>query len=294
MSPTDTNPVPLLYESHMHTPLCKHAEGLPGDYAAVAAEKGLRGIIVTCHSPMPGGYSANVRMAPEELPAYLEMIDAAAETWADTLEVLPGLESDYVPGMEKWLENLHRQADFHHVLGSVHPFVPEFRKRFFTGDRFAYQQLYFTHLAEAAETGLFDTLAHPDLIKNEFPDEWDLDALMPHIAECLDRIAATGCAMELNTSGLGKRLPEMNPAPRILSEMLIRGIPVVLGADAHRPARVADQFPEALRLLQSLGYRNVSIFRERIRREIPVAAALGSLQASLPGNAGRIASPAAN
>lgn len=265
----------------MHTPLCKHSVGLPGEYAEEAAAKGLRGIIVTCHSPMPGGYSANVRMQPDELPTYLEMIDAAAVAWDGEVEVLPGMESDYVPGMEKWLEELHAKADFHHVLGSVHPFVPEFRKRFDNGDPIAYQKLYFTHLAEAAETGLFDTLAHPDLIKNEYASTWSLELVLPHVLECLDRIAEAGCAMELNTSGLMKKIPEMNPSPSILAEMQRRGIPVVLGADAHRPGRVADQFPEALRLLAGLGFESISLFRERLRREIPIPVALASL--SMPG-----------
>ena len=38
---------PVLYEQHMHTPLCKHARGEPGDYAAVAEQRGLKGIVVT-------------------------------------------------------------------------------------------------------------------------------------------------------------------------------------------------------------------------------------------------------
>ena len=33
---------PLLYESHAHTPLCKHASGTPSDYAAMAEARGLK------------------------------------------------------------------------------------------------------------------------------------------------------------------------------------------------------------------------------------------------------------
>ncbi len=44
----------------------------------------------------------------------------------------------------------------------------------------------------AAETGLFDTLAHPDLVKNEYPDEWQVERLMDTLASSLDRIAAAG------------------------------------------------------------------------------------------------------
>ncbi len=31
---------PCLYESHMHTELCKHAKGTPDEYAAVAVQQG--------------------------------------------------------------------------------------------------------------------------------------------------------------------------------------------------------------------------------------------------------------
>jgi len=262
----------------MHTPLCKHASGLPGEYAGVAERRGLRGVIVTCHSPMPGGYSAEVRMAPEQFPTYLSMIEAAADEWSGRMEILPGLESDYVPGMEGWISELHQSAEFHHVLGSVHPQVREYRERFYNGNDWEYQLTYFRHLAEAAETGLFDTLAHPDLIKNEFPKAWDLELVMPHICDALDRIAASGCAMELNTSGLMKRIPEMNPGREILGEICSRGIPVVIGADAHIPTRAGDRYIEALEILREVGFSHVSGFRERIRFDVPISGAVASLR----------------
>ena len=142
----------------------------------------------------------------------------------------------------------------------------------------AYQKTYFTHLAEAAETGLFDTLSHPDLIKNESPAKWHLEEILPHVRECLDRIAETGCAMELNTSGLMKRVPEMNPGPEILFEMRYRDIPVVIGADAHVPERAGDRFVEALENLRAAGYETVSGFRERQRFDVPIEDALASLK----------------
>lgn len=262
----------------MHTPMCHHAAGWPGEYAGVAEARGLRGIIVTCHSPMPDGYSADVRMGVEEFPKYVDCVAEAAAEWAGRVEVLLGIESDYVPGMEDWVGRLHERAEFHHVLGSVHPQVREFKARYFRGDDVAYQRLYFEHLAQAAETGLFDTLSHPDLIKNEAPEAWDLERLMPDIRRALDRIAATGVAMELNTSGVNKRVPEMNPGPKILREMCARGIPVVVGADAHVPERTGDGYEGALRMLAEAGYEVVSGFRERRRFEVPIPQALASLR----------------
>lgn len=268
---------PILYESHCHTPLCHHATGEPEKYAAAAEERGLKGVIITCHSPLPGGLFSGRRMTPEEFPHYVEMVARATEAWKGRVDVRLGLESDYYPGLEPWLEKLHARAPLHHVLGSIHFHIPNYRKIYDLGDHFAYQQVYFDHLAMAAESGLFDTLAHPDLIKIDAPAEWIFSRIEPFIARALDRIAATGVAMELNTSGVNKILPEMNPGLAQLQLMRERNIPVVLGADAHSPTRVGDRYDEALGLLDQVGYDEVSFFLDRQRKTIPLATARKSL-----------------
>ena len=165
------------------------------------------------------------------------------------------------------------------MLGSVHPQVPDYRHRFFSGNWFEYQQTYFDHLARSAETGLYDTLAHPDLIKNESPTDWNFARIQPFIERALDRIAKTGVAMELNTSGANKAIREINPSPTMLRLMHARGIPVVIGADAHRPTRVGDGYASALHSLREAGYADVSFFLDRRRQSVPIAAALASLPA---------------
>jgi len=264
------NDGPVLYEMHMHTPLCKHARGEPEDYAEVAKQRGLKGMVVTDHNPSDDGWSPGVRMSVAELVDYVEMVDRARMAWAGKIDIRLGMESDYAPGMETWLEKLHGMAAFHHVLGSVHPHIADYKARYYHDDIEAYQRIYFDHLAMAAETGLFDTIAHPDLVKNFSPPDWDIDRSIAFILPCLDRIAATGTAMELNTSGLNKAVAEMNPGRRMLEEMQNRNIPVVIGADAHDPHRVGANFMEALDMLSSAGYTCVSMFLDREREDLPI------------------------
>jgi len=268
---------PVLYETHLHTPLCKHAEGLPGDYAAAAESRGLKGIIVTCHSPMPDDFSASVRMSPGQFPEYLDLVAQARQDWAGRVDVRLGLESDYFPGMEGWLTELHQRADFHYILGSVHPQIREYMNRFYKKDWVEFHRGYFGHLADAAESGFFDSLSHPDIVKNQGSEFWDVEALLPWIRPALDRIAQTGIAMELNTSGLNKRIPEMNPGRGILHEIRTRNIPITLGADAHQPERTGDKFVEALELLREEGFSEVNYFLERQRIPVPIDNALASL-----------------
>jgi histidinol-phosphatase (PHP family) len=264
----------------MHTPLCKHAQGEPEAYAEVAEQRGLRGIIVTCHNPPIDGWAPGSRMAETEFDAYVAMVERARAAWAGRVDVRLGMECDYAPGMEAGLAAQLKWAEFHHVLGSVHPQVSEYRQRYYRDDAYAYQCIYFEHLAMAAESGLFDTLAHPDLVKNETSTQWDTERLAETIALSLDRIAATGVAMELNTSGVNKVVKEMNPGRGILAQMQARAIPVVIGADAHVPARVADGYVTALETLAAVGYKTVNFFLNRQRQEVAIADALHSLEAA--------------
>lgn len=270
----------LLYETHAHTPLCKHAVGRPEEYAAVAEERGLRGIVFTCHNPMPNGFSAGIRMGVGELDEYVEMVAIARDAWEGRVDVRLGLEADYFAGYERWVEEQLASKEFHYVLGSVHPQIAEFRQRYWNDDPVDVQRIYFQLLADAAETRLFDSISHPDLIKNETPNDWLPTTIMDQIRRTLDRIAAAGVAMELNTSGVNKVIPEMNPFPEMLAEIACREIPIVIGADAHEPDRVADRFELAIDLLAECGFTNVSYFLDRVRHDVKLENARASLRQS--------------
>ena len=269
--------IPLLFETHSHTPLCKHAVATTDEYAQAAIDANLRGLTVTCHNPMPDGFSANVRMSLDQFDEYVEMVSTAAKKWAGQLEIHLGIEADYFEGYESFLEKQLKSADFSYVIGSVHPQIQEFKDKYDNGDPFEFQKIYFEKLADAAETQLFDCISHPDLVKNSKKEAWDPDAIMDVICQSLDRIAKTKVAMELNTSGVNKRIPEMNPFPNMLVEMRKRNIPVVVGADAHQPERVGDGFSDALILLQECGYEEVSIFAHRQQMALRIDWALESL-----------------
>ncbi|MDA0658295.1 MAG: histidinol-phosphatase HisJ family protein [Planctomycetota bacterium] len=271
----------MLYETHSHTPLCRHAVGEPTEYASVAETQGLSGLIVTCHNPMPNGFGDRVRMRGDEFSQYLELVEETASRWAGRVDVRLGLEADFFPGYESFLEQQLNSADFHYVLGSVHPQLREYREAYWSDNPLEVQTRYFDLLATAAETQLFDCISHPDLIKNLTADDWRPAMVMDEICGALDRIAATGVAMELNTSGRLKTIQEMNPFPDMLREIQLRGIPVVIGSDAHRPDRVGDGFADAMDLLELCGFTEVNYFLNRRRCEVSIDVARASLVANV-------------
>lgn len=269
---------PVLYETHSHTPLCQHAVGRPTEFADFAFRRGFDGLIVTCHNPMPAGFAPRVRMRPDDFDEYLRMVFRARQDWRGKIDVRLGTEADYFPGHERWLEHQLQLADFQYVLGSIHPQLQEFRDRYWKGDPLEFQRTYFRLLGDAAETGFFDCLAHPDSVKNDVPDAWRPQRIMDDICDALDRIAATGVAMELNTSGIYRATQEMHPFPDMLVQMRKRSIPVVIGSDAHEPQRVGDRFHEALKLLEACGYEHISFFVNRVRQDVPIPVARRRLQ----------------
>lgn len=270
-------PEPILYEQHMHTPLCKHASGEPTEYAARAQEVGLKGIVVTCHNPLPDGIASGVRMGEDQWQQYRDLVQQTREEWAGKVDVRLGIEADWLPGIESYVEKQLASAPLNHVLGSVHPQIPEYREIFWHDDPVQYHKDYFSNLVKVAQTGLYDTLSHPDLVKNCYANHWDLAKMMDHICHCLDAIAKTGMAMELNTSGILKIIKEFNPAPDILKQMCQRQIPCVIGADAHVASRVGDGYLDALDLLGACGYEKVSFFLDRKRHDVPIESARQSL-----------------
>ena len=273
---------PVYFDSHMHTPLCKHAYGQPIAYARNGMRRGLKGIIMTCHSPMPDGWSSSVRMDPEEFPEYVELVSDSAEQLEGQFLIRLGLESDWFPGMEAWLKDLHSRAPFHYILGSVHPFLPEYKDKYFTGDVVEFQKGYFGHLADAAETGLYDCLAHPDIVKVMTVRDYEFGRLEDSVDAALGRIKRSGVSMELNTSGWIKQAyPESNPGPAMLKMIAKHGIPIVIGSDSHRPERVGADFEPALDLLEEAGFTTVNYYEERLRCEVGIAEVRKSLRRTL-------------
>ena len=190
-----------------------------------------------------------------------------------------GIEADFVPGGEDRMANLLDARDFDYVLGAVH-FL---REEALDMDDYSVWdkghsaeeiwRRYFQTLGEAARSGLFDVLAHPDLVKvwgRERPrPEGDLRR---YYELAMEGIAESGIAVELSTAGLRKRAGELYPAPAFLEMCVQAGAQVVLSSDAHRPQDVGADYEQALELLEGLDVGELCVFDHRERRSEPVGA----------------------
>ena len=264
----------MLFDYHMHTPLCGHATGHPREYAAEAVRKGLGEIGFSEHNPMPEKFD-DWRMDLADFSQYLQIVEEARQTQPQ-LPIRLGLECDFIPGREAWVRELAGMANFDYLIGAVHYITPDWDvDNPLKLDRWKQQPVeevwtrYFRALGQAAQSGLFDFLAHPDLVKKfgHFPR----GDLLPYYREALDAIEASGMAIEVSTAGLRKEVGEIYPSVQFLKEAFRREIPVLISSDSHDPREVGHEFSRARQLLREVGYRELTAFRARQKRKIPMA-----------------------
>ena len=207
--------------------------------------------------------------AQDDLDAYCDFVRSTA--------LRLGLEVDFVPGAEDRTQNLIDDCGLDYVIGSVH----------FVGDRAvdhggwdiwsevpdpdAVWRRYFETVGEAARSGLFDVIAHPDLVKmwGDARPQPDRD-LRFYYEPAVEAIAESGVAVEVSTAGLRKPVGEIYPAPAFAAMCLEAGVPFALSSDAHNPGDVGYAYERAVSEMRAWGIEDIAVFAGRARRMEPL------------------------
>jgi len=262
-----------LVDLHTHNALCKHATGKPVDYARAAKAQGLAGIGFSDHNPSPN-LKDSWRMEMHELDDYLQEAEAARDAYPD-FQVAIGLEVDYFPSELDWIAELRQRYSWDYFIGSVHYVAPgwdvdnpRWIGRLEETGVDAVWQLYWTGFQACARSGLFDLLAHVDLVKKfGHRPEGDLRRFYEPAVEAM---LAGGSAMEVSTAGLRKPIGEIYPARQLLEMVREAGIEVAISSDAHAPEDVGADFAATADLLRELGFRETVTFERGQRRHLPL------------------------
>ncbi len=216
------------------------------------------------------------RMARADLPRYVEMVTAAA-TAAAPFPVRLGLECDYIAGQEKWIEELASLAPWDYLIGSVHYLAPgwdvdnpRWIGRFNASPAAVEEiwQLYWQAYERCVASGLFDFVAHPDLVKKfGHRPAGDLRRFYEPVIAAAVR---SGTAIEVSTAGLRKPVAELYPAAQFLELAHAAGVPVVINSDAHRPEEAGQDFDHAAAAVRAAGYTATVRFCRRERTLAPL------------------------
>jgi histidinol-phosphatase (PHP family) len=207
--------------------------------------------------------------AHDDLDAYCEFVRGAG--------LRLGIECDFVPGAEDRTAGLLESRDLDYVVGSVH-FLGEKAVDHEgwdvwegSGDADEVWRRYFEALAECARAGLFDILAHPDLVK-----VWGRGRPLPErdprffYEPAVEAIAASGIAVEVSTAGLRKPVGELYPSAAFAEMCVEAGAAFALSSDAHLPEQVGFAYQRAVDFLEGIGVGEICVFERRERRMAPL------------------------
>lgn len=283
----------MLVDYHMHLIHDYHEEKCPytldrvAEYLRAAERNGIEEIGVTDHCdrfreflPMmqhlftgDGVYEAVAgwlsKRFYEPLDEYVEVLFRAQQRgWP----VKIALEVDFIPGAEDAMREVLAPYPWDYLIGSVH-FIGKWGidispdSGWPEKDVDEVYEAYFGLLTQAAKSGLFDTLAHPDLVKKfghrpkQDPEKW--------YVQVVEAASAAGVALEVSTAGLRRGESELYPAQPFLERIGEKGVPITLASDAHYPEHIGADFETSLRRCEEAGITSFTRFTRRVKEAVP-------------------------
>lgn len=224
-----------------------------------AIERGITTIACTDHWGRPEFVDCSIEEA--RLGEYAAAIERIRVEFPQ-LEIVHGLEADCYAGCGTDIAETRGNATF--LLGSIH-YLEEKALDWDEDMRIweelgadALWRLYAEEWCKAATSGLFDSMAHPDLPRlfalSGFAPSIDLLPLFDSMAEA----AREGNVhVEINTAGLTKDFADFYPQKPLLSRFFAAGVPLTVGSDAHHASRIGESIAEAYRYAHRIGYTSI-------------------------------------
>jgi histidinol-phosphatase (PHP family) len=259
----------LPLDSHLHTDQSPDSAVPIDAYAAEALARGIPELAITDHVDF------DARDPAYRYTTYADRertVREAAERWGPRgVTIRFGVELTYHQSWDEAARDHLAQHCYDYVIGSVHewPDSPYIRSRVraWVESRTLAEVVapYLDQVIAAAQSGLFDTIGHFDVVKrylNPFVTPADL-AAQPELYEpALRAIVEAGAALEVNSSGLRHLVGETYPAaPTIVRFRELGGSRVVAGSDAHRRDWFAFRLNEAYRLIAEAGFESLAFRR---------------------------------
>lgn len=260
----------MLYKTdyHIHT-FYSDGKATPEQYIEAAISASLQEI----------GFSEHLNLVVEnqewcmdilKVPDYVSHIKSLGKT-EKRIKVRLGLEVDYFPGKENLIYEFINKIDLDFVIGSVHYLgdttvdsSPEYYDGKNIDDLY---QSYFDRVNEAVASGLFDIIAHCDLIRiYNFKPVANPEPLYRKLARKMSR---HDVAFEINTNGRNRPVGDFYPDRRFLGIFREENVPVCVNSDSHMPERLGQHFDEAYGLLREAGFKEMAVFSKRERSMIP-------------------------
>ena len=278
----------MLGNLHTHTSFSDGSDA-PLAYLNEAVRQGFDVLGFSDHAPIPfpndfaiqeGGLSTYCttieKLKNWEHPSRIP--DHASRISESEIEVLLGLEFDFLPGNTPTIPDLRKRHHFDYIIGSVHlvthPDIPEpwfidgpkqasfdaGLEAVFRGDIRAAVTAYWRQIQGMIIQDKPDIIGHLDKIKMHNKNRYFKEHeawYVKLVEETLDLIRDHQIVVEVNTRGIyKKRCNTLFPGPYILRKMASRNIPITISSDAHRPEEISYCFDLARSIVGELGYQS--------------------------------------
>lgn len=263
-----------MIDNHIHTKLCKHAEGEVYQYVEAAINIGITEMAFTDHIPLPDNFDIAHRMQMKELDIYAEWISGIRSRYPE-ITIRFGIEADFYEGFEQYTESILNNYDFDLVIMSVH-FL-----RHWSDDNWVFnyhfpdkskREIYSDYIhtsIKGIKTGLFDVLGHVDIIKS--PGDSLLLMIPDQIEKMLKTAKQNDMTLEINTSGFRKKTGESYPGLDWLDLIKKVQIPLTVGSDAHAPNQVGLEFDKVYRELIENSIFSVISYKNRRPQKVLIS-----------------------
>jgi histidinol-phosphatase (PHP family) len=285
----------MLFNLHTHT---RWSDGSsePERYIEEAIRQGFSVLGFTDQSPVP--FENSFALKEKNLPLYCRAIrelqkkHSAPSSAVKTIEILLGIEIDFIPGMTVSFAELRRKNHFDYTIGSVHlvrdgnrdglwfidgPDISIYDdgiQRIFGGDGRKAVTAYYRQMQEMISQHNPDIIGHLDKVKMYNRGRYfsETDSWYVHLLdETLDLVSGSGAVVEVNTRGLyKKRSDTFFPGPEALKKILKLKIPVTVSSDAHKPEELSCLFDEARTTLKNLGFSAHWVLTAGDWKEVPL------------------------
>lgn len=293
----------MLTNYHTHSEFCD-GKATARIMAQAARQAGFKVLGFSSHAPLP--FRTGWTMDYERLPEYLETLRSLGCEHAPDMDILVGLEIDYIEGLCGPADGRFAAAHLDYSIGSAHFVTPagapmasaaaldaagvptfgfavdepedDFEAHlaaFYDGDAGALVDDYYAAVAACVRAGGFDILGHLDLVRKNNRGQVrfreDTARYREAAMTAVDALAGSGIIVEINTGGMARgKTDSPYPAPWILKELRARNVSVCVNADAHSPEHLSAFRDEGLRAAAEAGYRSLATIGRAGRREVPI------------------------
>ncbi|MDO8570316.1 MAG: histidinol-phosphatase [Candidatus Daviesbacteria bacterium] len=281
----------MIFDSHVHT---HYSHGDSEVYRVIlgAIKKNIQGVGFSEHFhynyfsdtgwPTINGNEVKGTVS-ENFQLYYTAAQKAKEEFKDKINILVGVEIDFLPGINKKIKaaieekvfkgksstDQKKGYEFDFIMGSTH-FLGQPLKYFTDyktqGEDWLINE-YFNSIEEAIKSKLFDIIAHPELIKYYIDKKFS--DYRQRIETIVKLLAEYQVAVDVNTDYLldpnvhTVEVSRMNPGVEMIKLCLKNNIPLVLGSDAHRPEKIALNFEQTIFFLKKLGVKKMYYIQNR-------------------------------